>query len=82
MWVLWLILLGVVAPLADLVGGMDGAFKLVSDAFIKANHGLKYADVQKKGFVAIKATKVSSMPYANIPSSDKDKINSFVFLTY
>ncbi len=50
--------IGVVAPLADALDGVEASFKLISDSFLVENPGLKYADVYKKGFVAVKATKV------------------------
>mmetsp|Transcript_7305 Transcript_7305/g.13864 ORF Transcript_7305/g.13864 Transcript_7305/m.13864 type:complete len:198 (-) Transcript_7305:493-1086(-) len=49
---------GLLAPLVGPLGGVDNAFKLVADNFVGINAGLVYADIQKKGFVAIKATKV------------------------
>lgn len=50
--------IGVVAPLEPAVGGTEASYKLIADSFMAENPGLKYADVYKKGFVAVKATKV------------------------
>jgi hypothetical protein len=44
--------------LADAVGGFDNIYKLIADTFVGGNEGMVYADAAKKGFVAIKATKV------------------------
>ena len=53
------------SPLADVLGGMDGVFQLVADAFVNDNKGLKYADLKKNGFVVLKATKVRSRKSLN-----------------
>lgn len=49
---------GLLAPLSGALGGMENAYKLVADNFVGINKGLVFANVHKKGFVAIKATKV------------------------
>ena len=38
-------------------------YKALADSFIANNKGLVYADVLKKGFVAIKATKVNTISF-------------------
>ena len=52
-------LYGFFAPLAESFGD-DFIFKLIADTFVGTNNGLVFADVQKKGFVAVKVTKVSN----------------------
>jgi len=47
-----------IAPLAHAVGGFDNIYKLIANTFVGGNKGMVYVDVVKKGFVAIKATKV------------------------
>ena len=54
----WLFLSDVLKPLSEALGGMDNVYKLASDTFVGRNSGLKYNDIHRKGFVAVKATKV------------------------
>lgn len=49
---------GLLTPLMGPLGGLDNVYKLIADNFVGINNGLVFADIQKKGFVAIKATKV------------------------
>ena len=48
----------VISPLSAALGGALDVHKLVSDTFVGRNSGLKYNDIKRKGFVAVKATKV------------------------
>ena len=42
------------------MGGVQGTMELKAKTFMERNKGLVYADVINKGFVAVKATKVSN----------------------
>jgi len=39
-------------------GGFDIIYYFIADTFVGGNKGMAHADVDKKGFVAIKATTV------------------------
>ncbi len=49
----------VLNPLSEAFGGALDVWKLATDAFNGGVPGLKYSEIYKKGFVAVKATKVS-----------------------
>lgn len=58
----WNGLLGdVLTPLSQALGGALDVHKLASDTFVGRNSGMKYNDILRKGFVAVKATKVRSI---------------------
>jgi hypothetical protein len=48
---------GLFAPVSALLGGDAGIYKFLSDMWELQNDGLVYANVEKKGFFAVKATK-------------------------
>ena len=48
----------ILTPLSESFGGTVDVFKLASDTFVGQNSGLKYNEILRKGFVAVKATKV------------------------
>jgi alkaline phosphatase D len=56
---------GLFAPLVGPLGGQDNVYKLIADNFVGINTGLVFADIQKKGFVAVKATQVSDSVVAD-----------------
>ena len=47
--------------------GTDGVYEMVSNLFKNGNPGLVYGNVQAKGFVAVKMTKVSLLPAHKTP---------------
>ncbi len=58
----WKGLLGdVLTPLSQALGGALDVYKLASDTFVGRNSGMKYNEIFRKGFVAVKATKVRSV---------------------
>lgn len=59
----------VFASIQDAVGGEGGFYKVAADTYTMTNPGLKYVDVQHKGFVAAVATKV------RIPRGYRHSIN-------
>ena len=52
------LLSGILTPLSEDFGGTVDVFKIASDTFVGQNSGLKYNEILRKGFVAVKATKV------------------------
>jgi alkaline phosphatase D len=45
-------------PVAAFLGGIENAFQICEDSLTGSNEGLMYAEISRKGFVAVKATKV------------------------
>lgn len=45
-------------PVAAFLGGIENAFQIVENSQTASNEGLLYAEILRKGFVAVKATKV------------------------
>lgn len=45
-------------PIAGFVGGIENAFAIVEASLTANNEGLLYSEIFRKGFVAVKATKV------------------------
>ena len=54
------VLADLLKPLEGVLGGVQGTMELIANTTVGRNKGLVYADVINKGFVAVKATKVSN----------------------
>jgi hypothetical protein len=47
------------SPIEPLLGGVDETYDFMEALFLESNPGLRYANIQNKGFVAVKMTHVS-----------------------
>ena len=76
----WNSLLGdVLTPLSEALGGALDVHKLASDTFVGRNSGTKYNEILRKGFVAVKATKVRSIGLYEFLQTTMDCLHDAAF---
>ncbi len=76
----WNDLLGdILTPLSAALSGALDVYKLASDTFVGRNDGLKYNEILRKGFVAVKATKVRSIGLYEFLQTTMDCLHDAAF---
>ena len=67
-----------IPPDFDFLGGVEGILKILADAYVGGNTGLKYAEIYKRGFVVLKATKVGQFLFL-YGEREREKESFFFF---